>query len=267
MEKVRSKDGTSIAYDRLGIGPALILVTGAIAHRSDAASVATRLSHEFNVYAYDRRGRGDSGDTQPYAVEKEVEDIDALISSAGGSTYLFGHSSGAVLAMEAARLLPIRVKKLVVYEPPFIVEGSRPPFPEGLAAQLIDLLSKGRRSDMLELWMAQVGTPEQYITQMRQQPGWHAMEAVAPTLLYDLTIMKGSMTGHPLPPELVQRLASIKALTLVLAGGASPDWARYGARAAAQAIPGSEYRVLEGQTHGVSDDALVPVLVEFLKKK
>src|SRR5438105_14439971 len=130
MEKVVSKDGTVIAFDKSGQGPPLILVVGANATRLDEASLASALAPHFSVFAYDRRGRGDSSDTAPYAVEREVEDIEALINEAGGSAFVFGHSSGAVLALEAARLLPTKITKLALYEPPFVIDDSRRPAPE-----------------------------------------------------------------------------------------------------------------------------------------
>ena len=163
MRKVLSKDGTPIAFDQSGQGPALILVTGAIAKRTDAASLSAALSPHFTVFAYDRRGRGESGDTPPYAVEREVEDIDVLITEAGGAAFVFGHSSGAVLALEAARLLPTRITKLTVYEPPFIIDDSRPPMPENSAQHLTELVSSGRRGDAVEYFMTQVGTPAEAI--------------------------------------------------------------------------------------------------------
>ncbi len=263
VKKVTSNDGTQIAYDVQGAGPAVILVTGAIARRTDAAALSGKLAPSFKVYSYDRRGRGDSGDTPPYAVEREVEDIGALINLAGGSAFVFGHSSGAVLAMEAAAAFQ-GIRKLAVYEPPFIVDDSRPPVTNATVERLAGLLSANRRSDMLAFWMTGVvGVPAEFVTQMRQQPSWAGMERTAHTLLYDIAIMKDSETGPPLPPGLIARLASIHAATLVMAGGASPQWMRSGAQAAVQAIPGAKYRVMEGQTHGVADDVLVPVLVEF----
>ncbi len=263
MQTVTSQDGTPIAFDREGSGPALILVTGAIARRADAAALAGKLAPHFTVYSYDRRGRGDSGDTVPYAVEREVEDIGALIQEAGGSGFVFGHSSGAVLAMEAAASYK-GIRKLAVYEPPFIVDDSRPPVTNETVERLASLLSANRRSDMLAFWMTGVvGVPAEVVVQMRQQPSWSGMEPIAHTLLYDIAIMKDSETGQPLPPDLSGRLASIHVPPLVMAGGASPQWMRNGAQAAAQAIPGAEYRVLEGQTHGVADEVLVPILVDF----
>ena len=130
MGKVISPDGTAIVYDRVGNGPALILVNGALSKRSDAASLATDLSPHFSVFTYDRRGRGDSGDTAPYTVEREIEDLQAMIAEAGGQVFVYGHSSGAVLALKAARLPAASIKKLAVYEPPILVDTSRPPLPE-----------------------------------------------------------------------------------------------------------------------------------------
>jgi len=265
MNRVHSNDGTSIVFDQYGEGPALILVTGAIATRLDASLLATKLSSNFCVYAYDRRGRGDSGDTQPYAVKREVEDIAALINAAGGSAYLYGHSSGAVLSLEAASQLK-GIRSVAVYEPPLIVESSRSPVGEDLIEKLVKLLSSGRRGDMLELFMTEaVGAPAESVSLMRQQPFWPLMEKIAHTLLYDMAIVKEYEKGRPLSPELVGRLASIKVPTLVLSGGASPAWMGNGAQAAAQAIPGAQHRILEGQTHGVKDEVLIPVLVEFFK--
>lgn len=268
MQTITSKDGTQIAYDRQGSGPALILVTGAIARRTDAATLAGKLAPHFTVYSYDRRGRGDSGDAAqttraPYAPERELEDIGELIQAAGGSAFVFGHSSGAVLAMNAAAAFQ-GIRKLAVYEPPFIIDGSRPPVTPDVVEQLSGLLTANRRSDMLEVWMTRVaGAPAEVVAQMRQQPSWAGMQSTAHTLLYDIAIMQDSLTGQPLPPNVIARLAAITAPTLVMAGGASPDWMRNSAQTVARIIPGAEYRVLEGQTHGAADEVLVPVLVSF----
>src|SRR5512135_2271780 len=143
MQTVGSADGTTIAFDRSGQGPALILVAAASATRLAEASLAAALAPNFTVFAYDRRGRGDSGDTPPYAVEREVEDLDAVIDEAGGSAFVFGHSSGAVLALEAARLLPDKISKLALYEPPFIIDNGRPPAPQDFTAQLERLVAAG----------------------------------------------------------------------------------------------------------------------------
>lgn len=264
MRTVTSRDGTTIAFDHSGQGPALILVGGAMSDRSAVVPVAKLLAPHYTVIGYDRRGRGDSGDTPPYAVAREVEDIQALIAASGGSAFLFGHSSGAVLALEATCRLPGVIKKLALYEPPFIVDDSRPSPPDDFVAQLNRLLAAGQRGDMVEFFMLKgVGVPAEFIASMRQQPSWPGMEAIAHTLMYDLAIMEYSQTGHPLPAELVVRVASITAPTLVMAGGASPDWLHNAAKAIVQAIPGAQLRLLEGQTHGAAPDVLAPALEEF----
>src|SRR5947207_11784535 len=172
MRKVISRDGTAIAFDQSGQGPALILVAGATATRLAEVSLAAALAPHFTVFAYDRRGRGESGDTAPYAVEREVEDIEALINEAGGSAFVFGHSSGAVLALDAARVLPTKITKLALYEPPFIVDASRPPMPEDFASHLSELVASGGRGDAVAYWQAQLGIPAEAIAHMRQSPMW-----------------------------------------------------------------------------------------------
>ncbi len=263
MRTVRSSDGTAIAFDRSGQGPALILVTGAIAARSDAASLAAHLSPHFSVFAYDRRGRGESGDTAPYAVEREVEDLDALINEAGGSAFVFGHSSGAVLALEAARLLPTKITKLAVYEPPFIVDDSRPPVPENYVTRLTELISSGRRGEAVEYYMTRaLRVPVEEVAHMQNAPMWEAMEAVAHTLVYDGTIMGDTMHGSLEP---LRKWASVTMPTLVMDGGKSPAFMHSGAQALTDTLPNAQHRHFPDQDHGVADDVLVPVLVEFFK--
>ncbi len=261
--KVTSKDGTHIAYDRSGSGPAIILVGGALSDRSAGAPLAALLAPHFAVFAYDRRGRGDSGDTAPYAVEREVEDIEALIREAGGSAFAYGMSSGAVLALEAAGR-GLHIPKLAMYEPPFVVDDSRPPVTEEFATQLKELLAAGRRGDAVALFLTKaVGVPDEFLGGMRQEPFWPVMERMAHTLLYDLTIMEDSQRGEPLPARLTRLMASVTAATLVMAGGASPAWLQHAAQAAADAIPGARHRTLERQTHGVAPQVLAPVLEDF----
>ena len=259
MNKTTSKDGTPIAFDRSGDGPALILVTGAMATRTDAASLAASLSPHFTVFAYDRRGRGDSGDTLPYAVEREVEDIEALINEAGGSAFVYGISSGAALALEAAnRGLPI--KKLALYEAPFIVDDSRPPIPNDYLAQLNGLISAERRGDAVKLFMKLVGVPAIFIAIMRFMPAWSKLTAVAHTFPYDITIVQDNQRGKPLPTN---RWTSVNVPTLVADGGKSPAWMRHGTRALADVLPNATRRTLEAQTHMVKPNVLAPALVEF----
>jgi pimeloyl-ACP methyl ester carboxylesterase len=261
MSDVRSKDGTSIAFDRTGEGPPIILVLGALNDRSSAAPLAAVLAPHFTVYAYDRRGRGDSGDTPPYAVDREVEDIAALISEAGGPASAYGHSSGAKLALDAtARGLAIT--KLALYEPPFIVDDSRPSLPGNYVATLQDLASSGRRGDAVAYFMtAGVGLPAEMADQMRSAPMWPALEELAPTLAYDGVIMGDTMSGRALPSEWA---TSVTVPTLVMDGGESPPWQRNAVRALADLLPHAQRRSLEDQDHQVAPEMLAPALVEFL---
>lgn len=267
MKQVTSRDGTPIAFDHSGRGPALILVAPAGATRKDQGSIASTLAPDFTVFAYDRRGRGDSGDIAPYAVEREVEDIDALIDEAGRSAFLFGHSSGAVLALEAARLLPTKVTKLALYEPPFIIDDSRPPMAEDTASHITELVSAGRRGEAVEYWMADViRIPAEMVAQMRQSPMWSEMEGLAHTLAYDATIIGDTQRGDPLP---LRKWASVTVPTLVMDGtvflGSEErhEFMRHGADEIARVLPNGRRLTLEGQDHGPADDVLAAVLREF----
>jgi pimeloyl-ACP methyl ester carboxylesterase len=262
MQKVTSKDGTAIAFDRTGHGPALILVSGALGDRSAAMALTPLLSPRFAVLAYDRRGRGDSGDTTPYAVGREVEDIDALIKEAGGSAFVFGHSSGAVLALEAAAHIPA-ITRLAMYEPPFILDDTRPPLPKDYVTHLNELVAAGRRGDAVEYFMTKaVGVPDEIVAQMRQSPMWAGMEKLAHTLAYDGKIMGNNMVGHSLQAK---QWASVRIPTLVIDGGASEPWARNAVQALADALPNAQRRTLEGQTHNVDPAILAPLLIEFFQ--
>lgn len=266
MRTVISKDGTPIAFDQSGQGPAVILVAPAFATRADEASLAAALAPTFTVFTYDRRGRGDSGDTAPYAVEREVEDLEAVIDAAGGSALVFGHSSGAVLALDAARILPAKITKLAMYEPPFIVDASRPPMPKDFARRLNEMVDSGRRGDAVEYWQSQLGIPAEIIAQMRQSPMWPGLEALAPTLTYDATIMQDTQQGDPSP---LGKWASVTVPTLVMDGDTlmgraeNHGFMRHGADAIASVLPTAQRRTLAGQDHGPANEALVPALKEF----
>jgi pimeloyl-ACP methyl ester carboxylesterase len=258
-----SKDGTAIAFDRLGDGPPVILVHPAFGHRSfnpEMAALAELLAARFTVFNYDRRGRGESGDTAPYAVEREIDDLDALIGEAGGSAYVYGMSSGAALALEAANQ-GLAITKLALYEAPFVVDDTRRPVPAGYLARLTELVSSNRRGDVVEHFMTNgVGVPAEMVAQMRNQPMWPAFEAVAHTLVYDGTILDGTMDGHPLPAE---RVASVKVPTLVIVGTAAPAWSQNSTKALADALPRARVRTLQGEFHAVPPAILAPALEEF----
>ncbi|GHO44840.1 alpha/beta fold hydrolase [Ktedonospora formicarum] len=261
MRKVISQDGTPIAFEQFGQGPALILVAGATATHIADASLASTLAPHFTVFIYDRRGRGESGDTQPYTVEREVEDIKALMNEAGGSSFLFGYSSGAVLALEAARLLPSQITKLALYEPPFIVDDSRPPIPVDYVSHLTKLVSSGHRSEAVAYFMTNaVGVPAEMLTQMRQSPIWSSMEEVAHTIAYDGAIMGDTISGNP---SSLKKWASVTIPTLVMDGEASHPHLHQGARELANILPNARRRTLTGQGHGPANEILGPILQEF----
>ncbi|MFI2434876.1 alpha/beta fold hydrolase [Streptomyces sp. NPDC018693] len=255
-DKTLSRDGTSIAYARSGRGPAVILVSGAMSTGGTLAPLAARLADGFETVVYDRRGRGGSGDTPPYDVRREVEDLAALVEVVGGEAALFGVSSGGALVLQAlAEGLPVR--RAAVYETPYA--DFSPAGAEERAAytrNLTEALAEGRRGDAVELFLRLTGMAEEVIRGARQSPMWPGMESVAPSLAYDDRVM-----GDSLVPR--ERLASVTVPVLALAGGASPDWMREATRAVAEALPEGTYRVLEGQTHMVDPDVVAPVLREF----
>jgi pimeloyl-ACP methyl ester carboxylesterase len=261
---VTSKDGTRIGFSKVGNGPALILVDGAMCYRGfgPMTELAKLLASSFTVYTYDRRGRGESGDTQPYAVEREVEDIEALINHAGGEAHVFGISSGAALALEAANR-GLAIKRLVLYEAPFIVDDTRTPIPDDYLARLNALLAANRRGDAIKLFMKLVGVPSFFIALMRLMPAWKKLKAIAHTLPYDITIVQDNQRGKPLPAG---SWASATVPTLVVEGGKSPAWMRNAMRELADLLPNANLRTLEGQTHMVKAQKLAPVLQEFFTR-
>ena len=260
MNKVTSKDGTQIAFDKRGNGPAAILVDGALCYRSfgPMSGLAELLSPHFTVYNYDRRGRGESGDTPPYSVAREVEDIEALIDEAGGEVFVFGTSSGGALALEAAIRLGPKIKKLAMYEPPYHSGEEVHQAWKAYRQDLAELLAAGRKGDAAALFMRSVGTPADQIEGMRHAPVWSVFESVAPTLAYDAAVL-GDDRSVP-----SARAAQVRVPTLVLNGTVIPFMAAT-ARAIANSIPQAEQRTLEGQPHDVNLEVLAPVLIEFFQ--
>ncbi len=249
MRTVTSKDGTRIAFEQSGEGPAIILVVGAFNDRATGAPLARFLEPHFTVFNYDRRGRGDSGDTAPYAIEREIEDLEALIATAGGSACVFGYSSGAILSLRAAAH-GLAISQLALYEPP----------PTGtkagtLAPRLAELISAGRRGDAVELFQTEaVGIPAAVVAQMRNAPFRPALEKMAHTLVYESMILGSLPTGL---------VASVRVPTLVIDGEASPEVMRHAAQSLAEALPDGRYRTLEGQGHDIVPAVVAPVLEEF----
>jgi len=251
MPTVTSADGTEIGYDRAGRGPALVLVDGAICYRAAGPMrpLAALLTDSFTVFTYDRRGRGESTDTLPYAVEREVDDLRAVLGATGGRAALYAMSSGGALALATAATDP-GVTALALYEPPYLDENKE------YTAQLGEMLRAGRRGDAVALFMATVGVPEPVVAGMRNGPGWASLEAIAPTLAYDDALLAGGQVPAGLP---------ITVPTLVISGGASPETLLQAARETAEAFPTARHRSLPGQTHDVRPEALAPVLIEFLR--
>ncbi len=256
MRKVISKDGTPIAFDQSGEGPPIILVVGAFNDSSTGAPLAAQLSEHFTVFNYDRRGRGASGDTVPYAIEREIEDLAALLDEAGGSSSVFGYSSGAILTLKAAAS-GLAISRLALYDPPFLVDDGTPKLAQDISVRLTELMWSGRRGDAVELYQTEmVGIPAEVVAQLRQAPFRPALENIAHTLVYEATLM-GDMS------VLAQQLPSITVPTLVISGGNSQARVRSAAQTLADALPNAQHRSLEGQTHDIVPAVLAPVLEEF----
>jgi pimeloyl-ACP methyl ester carboxylesterase len=262
MQKVTSRDGTAIAYDRFGSGAPVIVVDGALCYRASGPSgpLAALLAPHYTVFTYDRRGRGDSGDTLPYAVEREIEDIEALIREAGGAAFVYGISSGAALALEAANCLPGSVKKLALYEAPFIVDDTHSPRAKDYLSVMDGLIAAGKRGDAVRMFMRTVDVPAVFVALMRFMPAWKNLAAFAHTLPYDFRVLGDTGSGKPLPRD---RWTAVTMPTIVADGGKSPTWMRHSMQALANTLPNARYMTLEGQTHLLKPEALAPVLKEF----
>jgi pimeloyl-ACP methyl ester carboxylesterase len=265
MERLRSKDGTAIGYDRSGDGPPVILIGGGAVDRTENAPLAAELAEHFTVYNYDRRGRGDSGDALPYAVEREIEDIRALIAEAGGSAYIYGISSGGALALEAAAA-GADIDRLAVYEVPYDTAEDAPERHRAYVDRLRALLAEDRRGDAFAHFMRLAGSSEEDAAAARSSPVWARCEAIAHTLAYDAACL-----GDSQPPT--DRLAKITQPTLVATGGASPDSFVAGggdffdraADAIAACLPRAERQTIPGQTHTADPAVLAPVLERFFR--
>ena len=247
---VQSADGTVIAAFRSGAGPAIILIDPALSTHRGSAKLAKALAGRFSVVCYDRRGRGGSGDEQPDAGDpaREVEDIAALIEAVGGRAVLFGTSSGAALALEAAARLGDRVTGLVAYEPPFICDGSHPPLATDLPARIAASVGRGDRSAAIRAFFTEaIGVPRFGVAIMRMLPMWRHAKTIAHTLRYDFAVLGGAQQGRPLP---VERWTGLTAPTIVMVGAKSEPFFHHTARALADALPTVEYESLEGAHHG-----------------
>jgi pimeloyl-ACP methyl ester carboxylesterase len=261
MKKVTSKDGTQIAYNQAGSGPAVVLVDGALCSSAfgPMPSLVKLLEPHFTVFNYDRRGRNESGDTQPYAPEREIEDLDAVIQAAGGSAFVAGVSSGAALALAGAAA-GLNIKKMAMYEAPFFVNKTGHQPPKDSAGQLKKMIAEGRRGDAVKFFMRDmVNVPGIAVFIMSMMPIFKKLKAVAHTLPYDATVMG----DFSLP---VAKAALVKTPTLVCGGEKSPASMQNAVKQTAAAIPGSELKMFPGQTHNISMKVLAPALIEFFNK-
>ncbi|MEA2606519.1 MAG: hypothetical protein QOI00_1276 [Chloroflexota bacterium] len=254
---VTSSDGTKIAVDIAGSGPAVVLVSGGSVDRGSNAGLADALNGEFTTYNYDRRGRGDSGDTAPYAVQREIEDIEAVIALAGGHAHLFGSSSGAGLAFEAAAA-GAPIDKLVLWEPPYNLDPAGRP-PADSVEQLDRMVAEGRRGDAATFFMVDmVRLPADFAAFAKTQPWWPGQEAIAHTLAYDARVMG----DYSVPTATAARIA---VPTLILTGGASFPFFKPTAAALVDAMPDARTAELPEQQHNVDPTVLGPAMADFLR--
>lgn len=259
MKTTQSKDGTILAYDVYGSGPPLIYITGASCHRlfkpikDDAKTFAT----QFTVYTYDRRGRGDSGNTLPYAVEREVEDIKAIIDAAGGSVFLYGHSSGAVLALEAGLRFGSEVKKVMMYDPPYVNDEKEKVAYKQLSIKVNRLLNDGKNAKAMTTFLKSIGMPKVFVMLLPIFPGWRTMKELAPTLAYDMQLTQN------MPP--LDRVDQLSVPTQIIVGEQSPKSIHDVGHDLSKAIPDATFKVLSGEDHMADPKILLPVITDFLK--
>jgi pimeloyl-ACP methyl ester carboxylesterase len=259
MDTIRSRDGTSIAYVVNGSGPPLILVGGAFCdHRARAAGLplSKALEGRMRVTSFDRRGRGESTDTAPYAVAREVEDLAALVDAAGGTAAVYGHSSGAVLALEAA-VAGVPITRLALYEPPLVFADARAAMPPDLVERLAELTAQDARSEAAELFLtAAVGVPAPGVARIKASPAWPSLTALSHTLRYDAALTRD-------PAALLATGAKLKVPTLLVAGEKSEAWMQAGVARLAAAVPGARHETLAGQTHDAQVEPLARLLFDF----
>jgi len=257
MNTVTSKDGTVLAYDIYGKGQPLIYITGATCFRTFKPIVhdAKIFGNEFAVYNFDRRGRGESGDTQPYSIEREIDDIEAMIDEAGGRALLYGHSSGAILALEAATKLKDKIEKIVVYEPPYVHSEVEQANHEKFSQSVLKLLAFGKHKQSLKAFLNGIGMPGLFVRLLPFFPGWKSMCSLAPTLAYDLELSKD------FPP--LEKFKEIQISTLVLVGSKSSERIRAVGSQIATASPHINFKEIAGQDHMIPAKVLLPIFTRF----
>ena len=265
MLTVTSRDGTRIAYEKLGSGPPVVLVDGAFCGREfgPMPALSKLLAERYTVVHYDRRGRGASGDAPGYAVEREIEDLAAIVRTLDAAPCVYGCSSGAVLAARAVGG-GVEAKRLALYEPPLALDGTHFPSPADYIARIDEHLSHDRRREAVKLFMSVVGMPRLMVWLMSLFPVFRTLESVAHTLRYDFAVLGDTQRGGPLPDELARALTEIRIPTLSLAGSKSPEWMKHASRVVAERVSGEKKTgILAGQDHNASAKAVAPALIEF----
>ena len=266
MSTVTSKDGTRIAFSRVGSGPPVVLVDGALCWRTQGPNpgLAELLAERFTVYTYDRRGRGESGDAPQFEAEREIEDLAAVIEEAGGSANVYGISSGATIALDGAAS-GLAIEKLAIFEPPHIVDDTRPIPPADFPQRLQALVDADNRGPAVKLFMREcVNLPGLMVALMGLMPAWKKLKSVAHTLPYDVAHVVDCQKGTPLSKS---RWAAVTMPTLTIVGGKSPKWVHNGMQATAETLPNSRFHLLEGEMHIVKPKAIGPVLADFFASK
>jgi len=252
-----SEDGTKIAYEKAGAGPALVIVGGALSERNGGKPLVGKLQDRFTVYTYDRRGRGESGDTKPYAAEREMEDLGAVIEQAGNEAYVYGVSSGAALSLQSAvKLGASKISKLAVYEPPYGQDQREFSEQKNRVNQLVQT---GKPGDAAEYFLSSLGIPPQALEDMKKSPEWERISKIDFTLTYDYSVL-----GNGAVPE---TLNQINVPTLVLDGEKTLPFIHPAADRIAQVVPGAQRKTLPGQTHQAAPEAVAPILTDFFSQK
>ncbi|TDC48865.1 alpha/beta hydrolase [Jiangella ureilytica] len=268
MSTVTSKDGTTIAFDAVGSGRPLIMIDGATAYRAVNplnAQTGELLADEFRTYAYDRRGRGESTDTAPYAIEREIEDVAALVEDAGGGpAVIFGWSSGGVLALDVAASGLVPVSHVAVFEPPFVVDDTRPPLPSDYVEKLDAAVAAGDPGEAVAIFMTDAsGGSREDVEGLKQSDFWPIMLGIAPTIAYDGRIMGTTMSGNPLPAD---RWASITVPVLAMHGIDTWPTLIPGPKALAELLPTATLKPVPGENHATTPEVLAPTLREFVRE-
>ncbi|HMQ06930.1 MAG TPA: alpha/beta hydrolase [Saprospiraceae bacterium] len=257
-----STDGTNIAFSKTGKGKPLILVDGAFCHRKFGANekLPQYLHDHFTVYSYDRRGRNESGNTLPYSPQKEYDDLQTIINEAGGNAFVYGISSGAALALEAANQ-GVKIDKMALFEAPFITDASRLPLPDNFLDRLKSCIDEEKRGKAVQLFLRTgIGLPAMVVWMMHIMPAWKQMKQWAHTLPYDIEILGNTGSGKPLG---IEKWSNVTNPVLVISGSNSAQWSQNSMQELVTVLPNARHLTLKGQSHIVNPKVIVKELIQF----